>query len=237
MKKIRCVIVEDEAIARQILDKYLAELSDFELLASFDNPVLAQSYLRENPVDLLFLDIEMPGLNGLSLLRSLAVPPKVIITTAYREYALEGYDLNAVDYLLKPISFERFQAALHKLFELKAFAPKIAPSTEATPAFLYFKSGNKWVQVFLDEILYIEGLSNYVKIVGTKGTTVVYQKMSYLEEKLPNRLFLRIHKSYIVGLNKIKALYSNELEVDGKLLPVGEKYRPLIKALIEQQSI
>lgn len=237
MKKIRCAIVEDEAIARQILTRYLHELEDFELLETFDNPLLAQAYLLENTVDLLFLDIEMPGLNGLSLLRSLPVPPKVIITTAYREYALEGYDLNAVDYLLKPISFERFQAALRKLFELQVFSAPVPVETEETPAFLYFKSGNKWVQVFLDEILYIEGLSNYVKIVGTKGTTVVYQKMSYLEEKLPDRLFLRIHKSYIVGLNKIRAWYSNELEVEGKLLPIGEKYRSLIKALIEQKSI
>lgn len=237
MKKIRCAIVEDEAIARQILTRYLRELEDFELLETFDNPLLAQAYLLENKVDLLFLDIEMPGLNGLSLLRSLPVPPKVIITTAYREYALEGYDLNAVDYLIKPISFERFQAALRKLFELQVFSAPVPVETEETPAFLYFKSGNKWVQVFLDEILYIEGLSNYVKIVGTKGTTVVYQKMSYLEEKLPDRLFLRIHKSYIVGLNKIRAWYSNELEVEGKLLPIGEKYRSLIKALIEQKSI
>jgi len=237
MKKIRCAIVEDEAIARQILSRYLRELEDFELLETFDNPLLAQAYLLENKVDLLFLDIEMPGLNGLSLLRSLPAPPKVIITTAYREYALEGYDLNAVDYLLKPISFERFQAALRKLFELQVFSAPIPLETEETPAFLYFKSGNKWVQVFLDEILYIEGLSNYVKIVGTKGTTVVYQKMGYLEEKLPDRLFLRIHKSYIVGLNKIRTWYSNELEVEGKLLPIGEKYRPVIKALIEQNSI
>lgn len=237
MKKIRCAIVEDEAIARQILSRYLRELEDFELLETFDKPLLAQAYLLENKVDLLFLDIEMPGLNGLSLLRSLPAPPKVIITTAYREYALEGYDLNAVDYLLKPISFERFQAALRKLFELQVFSAPAPVEAEETPAFLYFKSGNKWVQVFLDEILYIEGLSNYVKIVGTKGTTVVYQKMSYLEEKLPDRLFLRIHKSYIVGLNKIRAWYSNELEVEGKLLPIGEKYRSVIKALIEQNSI
>lgn len=237
MKKIRCAIVEDEAIARQILTRYLRELEDFELLETFDNPLLAQAYLLENKVDLLFLDIEMPGLNGLSLLRSLPAPPKVIITTAYREYALEGYDLNAVDYLLKPISFERFQAALRKLFELQVFAPTVPMENEETPAFLYFKSGNKWVQVFLDEILYIEGLSNYVKIVGTKGITVVYQKMGYLEEKLPDRLFLRIHKSYIVGLSKIKTWYNNELEIEGKLLPVGEKYRPLLKALIEGKSI
>lgn len=237
MKKIRCAIVEDEAIARQILTRYLRELEDFELLEVFDNPLLAQAYLLENQVDLLFLDIEMPGLNGLSLLRSLPSPPKVIITTAYREYALEGYDLNAVDYLLKPISFERFQAALRKLFELQVFALTPPVESEEAPDFLYFKSGNKWVQVFLEEILYIEGLSNYVKIVGTKGVTVVYQKMSYLEEKLPNKLFLRIHKSYIVGLNKIRAWYSNELEVEGKLLPIGEKYRLMVKALIEQNSI
>ncbi|AEE48138.1 LytR/AlgR family response regulator transcription factor [Haliscomenobacter hydrossis] len=237
MKPIRCAIVEDEAIARQILSRYLADLPDFVLEAVFENALVAQTYLQEHPIDLLFLDIEMPGLNGLSLLRSLPQPPKVIITTAYREYALEGYDLNAVDYLLKPISFERFQLALHKLFELQAFAPAQLPSATETPAFLYFKSGNKWVQVFLEEILYIEGLSNYVKIVGSKGTTVVYQKMSYLEEKLPAGLFLRIHKSYIVGLNKIAALYATDLEIGGKLLPVGEKYRPLLKALIGKKTI
>lgn len=237
MKPIRCAIVEDEAIARQILSNYLAGMPGFELVAVFEKPLEAQVYLHENTIDLLFLDIEMPGLNGLTLLRSLAEPPKVIITTAYRDYALEGYDLNAVDYLLKPISLERFQAAVHKLFAFVDFAPVPGQVVESAPAFLYFKSGNKWVQVFLDEVLYIEGLSNYVKIVGTKGTIVVYQKMSYLEEKLPHRLFLRIHKSYIVGLNKIKALYNHELEIEGKLLPVGEKYRPLLKALIEQQSI
>jgi DNA-binding LytR/AlgR family response regulator len=230
--------VEDEAIAAQILRKYLADLPHFVLEGVFARPAEAQAYLLEHAVDLLFLDIEMPGLNGLSLLRSLPSPPRVILTTAYREYALEGYDLNAVDYLLKPISFERFQSAVQKLFALQDFAPsaKAAPVSLEAPAFLYFKSGQKWVQIFLDDILYIEGLSNYVKIVGSKQTTVVYQKMSYLEEKLPPSLFMRIHKSYIVGLNKISALYPTELEVGGKLLPVGEKYRGQLKAMIEGKS-
>ena len=249
MKKIRCVIVEDEAIARQILDKYLAELDDFELLASFDSPVLAQTYLRKNPVDLLFLDIEMPGLNGLSLLRSLPAPPKVIITTAYREYALEGYDLNAVDYLLKPISLDRFMKAVNKALEQSEMSQRDAPGL-AVPAtapqndgldFFFVKADKKLVKVNFDDIIYIEGLKDYVIIRLTTGRVITLQTMKSLEDRLPKGRFKRIHRSYIVAMDKIMAIEGNMIEVmekdKPKLLPIGKNYRDELLDLIEKNRL
>lgn len=233
MMEIRIAIVEDEPIAQEILTKYIKKSDNLRLTGTYKNALEAIDNLSQNQVDLILLDIEMPGMNGLSMLKQLKNPPKVIITTAYREYALEGFELNVVDYLLKPISLERFSHAINRLFSFKEFmtSPE-SPSND----FQYFKSGGKLIQVYLNEILYIEGLSNYVKIVTTKSPVVVYQKMSYLEEKLPREDFIRIHKSFIVSSSRISTLSTTHVEIDGKKIPVGEKYRENVSRLIERQT-
>lgn len=231
------VIVDDEPIARDILVKYISKMSDLHLAASFDNPLSAREYLRENSCDLLLLDIEMPQLDGLSVLRSLPVHGRVILTTAYREYALDGFEVGAVDYLVKPISFERFLSAINKLYQNEALVS--ATKVTAGPAldtFMYFKSGTKVIQVFLDQILLIEGLSNYVKIHTSGGVIVVYQKLSFLENKL-SQGFLRVHKSFIVPISKIRSFTPASIEIDSRLIPIGEKYKDKVLKILRSRII
>ena len=232
--EVRIAIVEDEPIARSILTKYIENSTNLKLVGTYKNAIDAIDNLSRTQVDLILLDIEMPGMNGLSLLKTLKNPPKVIITTAYRDYALEGFELNVVDYLLKPISIERFSHAINRLFAFKDFA--IANDT-TSHEFQYFKSGNKLVQIYLNEILFIEGLSNYVKIVTTKAPVVVYQKMSYLEEKLPADDFIRIHKSFIVSCSRLNTLTGTYVEIDGKKIPIGEKYKENLNTYLKKQSL
>jgi two-component system, LytTR family, response regulator len=177
--------------------------------------------LQKELVDLLLLDIEMPGLNGLSLLKSLEKPPKVILVTAYRDYALEGFELDVVDYLLKPVSFERFLKAVQKVLRTVP-----GPPPPARRSWLYFKSGAKMVQVFLEEINWVESMSNYARIFLSSGASVVtYQKMSDLETLLPAADFVRIHRSYIVRRDKVTAFTPHTVELGGKELPVGGHYK------------
>jgi DNA-binding LytR/AlgR family response regulator len=220
--KLKTVILDDEPYARDILQNYAHQCEHLELVQVFVYAEEALIFLQANEVDLILLDIEMPGMTGLQFLKTLSKPPKVIITTAYRQYALEGFELNVVDYLVKPFSFERFIAAIGRLFEYSVFSA----SAEATdPDFLYFKSSGKLTKVYLKDILYIEGLSNYVKIVMVDGTLIVYQKLSYLEEKLPKNQFIRVHRSYIISTEHIQSVGKSEVSIMQRIVPIGSKYR------------
>ena len=235
--KTRCLLVDDEPPALEVLETYVHELAQLELVGSCGNALEAFALLQEQPVDLLFLDIKMPKMLGTDFLRSLRHPPQVIFTTAYREYAYEGFELDAVDYLLKPVSLERFLKAV-----AKATHPVGAPATPdespatAAPnpeAFLYFRIDRKMVKVTLRDILYVEGLKDYVKIHRTTGPPlVVKQTVSSMEEKLSESNFLRIHRSFIVALDKIRTYSARHIEVANEELPIGRLFRPRVEEVL-----
>ncbi|MEQ6166018.1 LytTR family DNA-binding domain-containing protein [Ekhidna sp. MALMAid0563] len=226
--KLRCLIVDDEPIAQEILEGYLEPFDQIEIVSKCSNAIEATKVLHETSIDLIFLDIEMPQVDGLSFIKNLEKPPMVIITTAYREYALEGHELNVVDYLLKPISNERFLKSINRVL---AHPEKI---TNGQP-YIYLKADMKMVQVFLDEIKYIQGLSNYVRVFCVDRTLITYQKISHLEEVLPGQ-FIRSHRSYIVNLHKVSSYTSQDLEIGDTAIPVGGNYRENLMAKLSRHQ-
>lgn len=235
--KLRCLLVDDEPPALEVLEAHLREVAHLELVGTCGNALEAFSFLQRQAVDLLFLDIKMPKMLGTDFLRSLPHPPRVIFTTAYREYACEGFELDAVDYLLKPVSLERFLKAVAKASQGgKADAmPAVAePIYAANPeAFLYFRIDRKMVKVVLGDILYVEGLKDYVKIHTVQGPTlVVKQTINGLEEKLSESNFLRIHRSFIVALDKVRTYSARHIEVASAELPIGRLFRPRVAQVL-----
>ncbi|WP_222984769.1 LytR/AlgR family response regulator transcription factor [Flagellimonas meishanensis] len=224
---IRCLIVDDEPIAQKIIKGYLEDTPGVELYGTCDNALEAMEVLEKHHIDLLFLDIEMPKLSGLGFLKTLKNPPETIITTAYREFAVEGFELSVLDYLLKPYSFERFLMAINKAKKKIESAHQSKNSNIAQErAYTYFKSDRKNVKVHYDEIVMIEGLSNYVKIhLEENGVLVVYERLAHLEKTLPPDKFARIHKSYIIALEKIKTYGIDSVEIAGTELSIGNTYR------------
>ncbi|MFD1141753.1 LytR/AlgR family response regulator transcription factor [Larkinella insperata] len=235
---LRCLLVDDEPHALEIIESYIEMIDGLEIVGKCHNAVQAFSLLQSTPVDLMFLDIKMPKLTGTDFLRSLRNPPKVIFTTAYREYALDGFDLDVVDYLLKPIPFERFLRAVAKVMRLDSQAGPHLPTEPEQPlvekelvpserdAFLYFRADRKMVKVYTKDILYVESLKDYIKIItNTAKPLVVKQAISSVESMLPHRDFLRIHRSFIVAIDKISAWSPNHIEVAGQELPVGRLHQ------------
>lgn len=227
--KTNCLIVDDEPLARELIRNYIQKLDNFEVVAECGDAMKALEALRNHKVDLMFMDIEMPQITGIEFLKTLKHPPQVIITTAYREYALEGFELDVIDYLLKPITFERFLKAVNKYFQVSAdplgSVENYSQANNHNDAFIYVKENKRVVKVHLNEILYIEGLSEYVKIYTPGKRIVTKTSMTSMEEKLPDNEFLRIHKSYIVSLRKIEAFTSSSIEIRGKELPIGRSFK------------
>jgi DNA-binding LytR/AlgR family response regulator len=223
------MIVDDEPLARDLIRGHIEKLENFEIVAECNNAMKAMSVLREKHVDLVFMDIQMPQITGIEFLKTLKHPPKVIITTAYREYALEGFELDVVDYLLKPITFERFLKAVNKFYQMsqETIQGTPNPSIGKVPedSFIYVKENKKVIKIYLSEIRYIEGLSEYVQIYTDKRKIITKTSMSQMEEKLPSGNFLRIHKSYIVPVGKIEAFTANTIEIQGKELPIGRNFK------------
>ncbi len=237
--KLTCYIIDDEPLAVEVLESHLEKINRIEVEGSFQNAVKAFEALQEKPVDLLFLDIQMPGLTGIKLLQSLKNPPQVIFTTAYREYAVEGFELDVTDYLLKPISFERLLKAINKVFERKRPSRLVLNhSEEKKPEgeSLYVQVGQKRVKIRLNEILYLESQRDYVKIKTTRKEIIVHQTISYMEEQLPADQFLRIHRSFIIHLNKIESWSSTDIDVPGEQLPIGRTYKNQVIKVLEKQS-
>jgi DNA-binding LytR/AlgR family response regulator len=229
-KKIRCLVIDDELPAREILRKHITGVEALELCGICSNAVEAISFLKDNRVDILFLDIQMPHLLGTDFIRTLKNPPRVIFTTAYRKYALEGFELDAVDFLLKPISFERFLKAVNKVLQmnLQGNDEMVAPSENQSvslPPFLYFRADRKMVKVLFSDILYVEGLNDYIKIVTTHKTIITKHLLASLEEMLPLRQFARIHKSFIIAINKIESFKADSVEIAKKEIPIGRSYK------------
>jgi len=230
--KLKCLLVDDEPPALEVLESYVREVAHLELLGTCGNALEAFGVLQQQPVDLLFLDIKMPKMLGTDFLRSLRHPPQVIFTTAYREYAYEGFELDAVDYLLKPISLDRFLKAVAKASPTDAPAPPAVAElpTPNADAFLYFRIDRKMVKVVLRDILYVEGLKDYIKIHTAAGPPlVVKQTINGMEEKLSESNFLRIHRSFIVALDKIRTYNTRHIEVANQELPIGRLFRPRVE--------
>ncbi|WP_299433481.1 LytTR family DNA-binding domain-containing protein [uncultured Aquimarina sp.] len=231
---LKCLIVDDEPIAQNIVRGFVEDTPFLEVFGICDNAMEALKVLQDHTIDVLFLDIEMPKITGLSFLKTLPNPPATIITTAYREFALEGYELNVIDYLLKPFSFERFLKAVNKVHTDKNTDDaelKTAPKT-----YEYFKVDRKNIRVDYDEILYIEGLSNYVRIHLENKHLVVYHKLVDLEKLLPENQFIRIHKSYILAIDKIKAYGNDYVEVLDKQLSIGNTYKNRFFSLLVERD-
>lgn len=228
LKKITCLVVDDEPPALDVLENHIRCIPALTLVGKCNNAVEAVAKLQEQPVNLIFLDIQMPQLLGTDFVRTLKNPPKVIFTTAYRKFAVEGFELNAVDYLLKPISFERFLRAVNKVMDT-SLAPLDNASNNETSKdfneFLYFRSNRKMVKVSVNEVLYIESLKDYIKIITPTKTIITKQSMTSLEESLPKEIFIRIHRSFIIALNKIESYNSEMVEVGKKELPISRYYK------------
>lgn len=241
IKKIKCLVIDDELPAREVLEKHIAGVEALELAGSCTNAVEALSFLQSNTVDLLFLDIQMPHILGTNFIRTLKNPPKVIFTTAYRKYAIEGFELDAVDYLLKPISFDRFLKAVNKVLELNLQGnTKNSPAEkDAEPAqpFLYLRVDRKMIKVLFNDILYIEGLRDYIRIFTTTKTIITKHLLASLEEMLPSDAFLRIHRSYIVSISKIDSFNSDTIEIGKKELPIGRLFKHDVNKLLNASTI
>jgi DNA-binding LytR/AlgR family response regulator len=222
---IRCIIVDDEPLAIEILESYVAKVEQLQLVSTFRNAVSAFTFLQQHSVDLIFLDIQMPKLSGIDFLKTLKNAPKVIFTTAFRDYALQGFELEIVDYLLKPIPFDRFLKAVAKVLHqpaptITASKPDVVPDN-----YVYFKVDKKMIKTKMADVLYIESIKDYVKVKTPEREIVTQQKISYLEESLPREQFLRIHRSFIVNLEKIDAYSATDVEIGKHSIPIGRNYK------------
>lgn len=229
--KTTCLVVDDEHPALKLLEDYISKMPELELVAKCDNALDANNILQDQPVDLMFLDIQMPDLTGLDFIKSLKRKPVIILTTAYSEYALEGYELDVTDYLLKPFSFERFMQAVNKAQELIILKKKEKTSIKTAKDHIFVKADYKKVKVNFDDILYIEGLREYVSFFTKDKRIVTLEAMKNLEQILPADQFIRVHKSYIIPLKKVEAVVGNMLEIAGKNIPIGKSYREKVMKL------
>ena len=227
---VKCLIVDDEPMARDVVRRYIEQIPSFHVAGEFGNAIDATLFLQKNIVDIIFLDIRMPQLSGTDFVRSLRSIPKIIFTTAHKEYAHEGFELDVVDYLLKPIRFDRFLRAVNKAFPQRSEEKNAAGNGTnhdmkfASP-FIYLKVDRKMVKVMLDDILYIESDKDYVKVFTTGSTIITRQTISSIEAMLSESKFFRIHRSYIVSLDKVKSFSNEIVEVGNKELPIGKLYR------------
>jgi len=230
MSKIKCIIIEDEPLATKVLSDYILQTPFLELQATFKDAIIATDWLRNNMTDLIFLDIHLPKLKGMAFLKTLTHPPSVIITTAYHQYAVEGFDLNVTDYLLKPFEFERFLVAVNKV-RTSGTAVQQPGHRNEIKDHLFVNVQKKKVKILFSEIVYIESQREYIRVVTTKKEWITKMSTHEIEVLLPADLFKRIHRSFIVALKKIDSYTSDSVEVNGISIPVGRDYRDAIKDL------
>lgn len=242
---IRCLVVDDEPLAIDILEDYIAKIPFLCLVKTYQNPIEALSAVQEGGIDLVFLDVQMPELTGIQFLKIANGKCKVILTTAYPQYALEGYELNVLDYLLKPIAFDRFYKAAQKaketIFNIPAAAPVVEAAAPAPQAivndFIFVKTEYKIQKIYLNDILFIEGLKDYISIYTKKERIITLQSMKKIDEALPDHLFVRVHKSYIVALDKIESIERSRIAIADKIIPIGDTHRDYFFKLIEDKNI
>ncbi|HMJ48268.1 MAG TPA: LytTR family DNA-binding domain-containing protein [Ferruginibacter sp.] len=228
MSKISCIVVEDEPLAIKVLVDYILQVPFLELKGTFKDAILATEFLRDHSVDLIFLDIHLPKLKGMAFLKTLTNPPAVIITTAYHQYAVEGFNLNVTDYLLKPFEFERFLISVNKIKSAQA-EKQLPDESRDVKDYLFLNIQKKKVKILFSEIVYIESQREYIKIVTTKREYLSKMSTHEIEELLPSNLFKRVHRSYIISISRIESYTSEEVEVNGVSIPIGRGYRDIIE--------
>jgi two-component system, LytTR family, response regulator len=243
--KLTCVIIEDEPLARNLMEAYVQKISNLTLLNSFSDPLQALDFLRENAVDILFCDIQMPEITGITLLKILQKKPLVILTTAYSEYAIEGYELEVFDYLLKPISFERFLKAVEKatirltpsINYPSENATQIRENESVTKEFIFVKDGTKLIKVKLDDILYIEGLKDYVSIITKERRIVSLQTLKSLETLLPESQFIRVHNSFIIAYSAIDTVDKEKILIGKNYIPISDSYKKAFREYLDRNQL
>ena len=236
---LRCMVIDDEPLAISLLQDHISKISFLELAGVYSNPLEALLSFNSKPVDLIFLDIQMPQLNGVQFMELLQNRAEVIITSAYQEYAIEGFEHNVIDYLLKPIAFERFYRSVEKAYNQKHPAVQLPKSPEVHPltgGYIFVKVETKMVRVELDDIMYVEGLKNYVSIYTKTQRIISLQVMKQLEEVLPSNRFVRVHKSYIVALDKINSIERQEITIKDQIIPIGNTYQEHFFKLLESRK-
>jgi DNA-binding LytR/AlgR family response regulator len=234
---MKCIIVDDEPLAIEIMESYVAKVDQLKLEGTFRNAVSAFTFLQQNQVDLIFLDIQMPKLSGIDFLKTLKNPPKVIFTTAYRDYAIEGFELEVADYLLKPIPFDRFLKAVAKVLHQPMSTTVVSTiKNDAADNYVYFKVDKKMIKTRMNDIIYIESVKDYVKVKTGEKEIITQQKISYLEESLPKEQFLRIHRSFIVNRERIDAYSATDVEIGKFHVPIGRNYKNDVMKILGQNN-
>lgn len=232
--KIKCLIVDDEPLAIRLIENHISKIEVLEVIATANNAMKAFEILNRQQIDLLFLDIKMPNITGIDFLKSIKNPPKTIFTTAYRDFAIESYELEVVDYLLKPITFERFFKSVERVLRESAVSKAQIIENKNDDEYILLKSAGKNHKIILNDITYVESIKDYVKIHKTDGTSVTSKyKIGNLEEELPEKDFVRIHRSFIINKNKITAFSSTDIEISGIELPIGASFKETAQKLID----
>lgn len=238
---IKCLVVDDEPLALQILEDYISKISFLHLVKATINPIEALALVQQGGIDLVLLDVQMPELTGIQFLKIANGRVRVILTTAYPQYALDGYDLDVIDYLLKPIAFDRFYKAVQKVQQLmQPEKPQVVPvpvQQDIKDDFIFLKTENKIQKVYLNDMLFIEGLKDYISIFTLSERIITLQSMKKMEEALPEKHFVRVHKSYIVAINKIESIERSRIYIGKKVIPVGDTYKDSFFKIIEAKNI
>ncbi|MBK7372768.1 MAG: response regulator transcription factor [Saprospiraceae bacterium] len=234
MHQYDCIIVEDEPLAAEILQDYIKQIPFLNLRHICSDAIIALEVLQKEKIDLIFLDIHLPKLKGLDFIKSLKNPPPIILTTAYHEFALQGYEYNVLDYLLKPIEFSRFVMAVNKLKQPVEAKSGQMPPIEKERKSIFFNVSKKKVKVYLDEILYVESLKEYIRIVTSSNSILTKYQLGEIEEILTKNNFLRIHRSFIVSIDKIDAYTATDVEINNKQIPIGRSYKDIVQSIMEK---
>jgi len=222
--KIRCIIIDDESLAINVIENHLKSFDHVEIIATFNNPLKAYNILEHEKIDVIFLDINMPQMTGFAFIENLNHKPLIVITTAYREYAVKSYELNILDYLVKPIPFNRFLRTINKIYQQLYVSSSLGDSNLLQEPHIFLKVNKKLLKINLNDILYIESLKDYIKIITKIGNHIVHKSLTAITEELPHSNFLRIHRSFTISINKIDAIEGNTVEIANKRIPIGRNY-------------
>ena len=222
--KIKCIIIDDEPLAITVIENHLKNFDHIEIVETFNNPLNAYRVLEQEKIDLIFLDINMPKMTGFTFIENLSYKPLIVITTAYREYAVKSYELNILDYLVKPIPFNRFLKTINKVYQQLYISNAKADVTLKQEPHIFLKVNKKLIKINLNDILFIESLKDYIKVITTLGDYVVHKSLTAITEELPQSNFIRIHRSYTISVNKVVALEGNTVEISNRKIPIGRNY-------------